>query len=149
MTRYSITKTYSPERGLSCVFRQWRAQSHCRFLHGYALGVSITLSSAVLDERNWVYDYGDFKWVKAFLEEHFDHTTCIAADDPELAHFLDLAARHLIQLRVLPAVGNEAFARFIYEHIAPRITADTHGRVHVDRVTVSEHNANSASYEAV
>lgn len=149
MARYSITKTYSPERGLSCVFRQWRADSHCHFLHGYALGVSITLSCAALDERNWVYDYGDFKWIKTFLEEHFDHTTCIAADDPELPQFQDLAARELIQLRILPAVGNEAFARFIYDYIAPRIAADTNGRVRVDRVTVSEHNANSASYEAV
>jgi 6-pyruvoyltetrahydropterin/6-carboxytetrahydropterin synthase len=149
VARYSITKTYSPERGLSCVFRQWRAQSHCRFLHGYALGVSITLSSAELDARNWVYDYGDFKWVKIFLEENFDHTMCVAADDPELAHFQDLATRGLVQLRVLPAAGNEAFARFIYDYIAPRIHDETEGRVRVDRVTVSEHNANSASFEAV
>ena len=35
---YRSSKTYGHEIGLSAAFRQWRAQSHCRLIHGYALG---------------------------------------------------------------------------------------------------------------
>jgi 6-pyruvoyltetrahydropterin/6-carboxytetrahydropterin synthase len=146
MPRYLTTKTWSPERGFSCTFRQWRAASHCRFLHGYALGVKITLSAERLDERNWVYDFGGLKWVKEFLEDTFDHTTCIAADDPELAVLQDLDTRGLVQLRVLKHVGCEAFARYIHDFINPRIIDETEGRVIVQSVEVFEHSGNSAVY---
>ena len=28
------TKTYGHDLGLSAAFRQWRAESHCRLIHG-------------------------------------------------------------------------------------------------------------------
>lgn len=31
---YQSTKTYGHDRGFSCAFRQWRADSHCRLIHG-------------------------------------------------------------------------------------------------------------------
>ncbi|HEY1097155.1 MAG TPA: 6-carboxytetrahydropterin synthase [Alphaproteobacteria bacterium] len=147
MARYFATKTYSPERGFSCTFRQWRADSHCKFLHGYALGVKMIFASEELDERHWVYDFGGLKWVKAFLEEHFDHTTCIAADDPELTTFKELDAKGLIQLRVLPAIGCESFAKFIYDFIQPRVVDETEGRVVLHSIEVFEHSGNSAVYQ--
>ena len=145
---YCVTKTYSPERGFSCTFRQWRADSHCKFLHGYALGVSLCFASDTLDDRHWVYDFGALKWVKDFLEQTFDHTTCIAADDPALAQFEQMDQDGLIQLRVLPSVGCESFARIIYDFIQPRVENETQGRVALHRVTVSEHSGNSATYQA-
>ena len=35
---HRATKTYGHDLGLSVAFRQWRADSHCRYLHGYAIG---------------------------------------------------------------------------------------------------------------
>ncbi len=147
MPVYFATKTYSPERGLSCAFRQWRANSHCRFLHGYALGVKLTFASEMLDDRNWVYDFGGLKWIKEFLDETFDHTTCIAQDDPELVLFQNMAARNLIQLRLLPATSCEAFAQHIYDFAAPRIAEDTQGRAHLHSAEVFEHSGNSAIFQ--
>lgn len=142
---YQATKTWGAELGLSCCFRQWRAtESHCKFLHGYALGVRVVFEAATLDDRHWVYDFGGLKWIKVFLIEHFDHTTVIAADDPERMLFQSLATRGLIQLRILPAVGCEKFAQWIFEHIAPLIHEQTEGRVSVKSVEVFEHGANSA-----
>ena len=40
---YRSTKTYGNERGLSCAFRQWRADSHCNLIHGYSLGFVLHL----------------------------------------------------------------------------------------------------------
>lgn len=148
MARYLATKTYNPERGLSCTFRQWRAQSHCRFLHGYALGVTLVFACDQLDDKHWVTDFGGLKWVKDYLEYQFDHTTCIAADDPEMATFQTLANQNLIQLRVVPVTSCEGFAKLIYDFVSPRIMTESIGRVVLHSVTVFEHAANSATYSA-
>ena len=141
---YQVTKTWGPELGLSCCFRQWRAESHCRFLHGYALGIRIVFEAASLDARHWVYDFGNLAWLKQSLIDAFDHTTLIAADDPERAVFEDLARRGLIQLRIVPAVGCEAFSEWILMQHADQIQQETQGRVKIHSVEVFEHQANSA-----
>lgn len=110
------SKQYGSEQGLSSVFRQWRATSHCRFLHGYALSIRLLFQAQALDGRNWVVDFGGLKPLKAALADTFDHKTLIAADDPELARFMRLHESGLIDLRVMPkGVGCEAFAQHIYE----------------------------------
>ena len=73
--RYESTKTYGNERGLSCCFRQWKADSHCQYLHGYSLGFRFTFETDHLDERNWVYDFGNCKWIKVFLAVSYTHLT--------------------------------------------------------------------------
>ncbi len=141
------TKTYGHEEGLSCCFRQWRAtHSHCRLLHGYALAFRLTFATGALDARNWCFDFGGLKPVKAWLHEMFDHTLLVAADDPELAEFERLAARGLVALRVLPAVGCEGTARHVFDHVSCFVAAETDGRVWLDEVEVREHSGNSAIY---
>ncbi len=60
---------------VSAAFRQWRAASHCNQVHGYALEFRVKFEADVLDERNWVVDFGNLKQIKAWLEEEFDHRT--------------------------------------------------------------------------
>ncbi|KMY84960.1 Queuosine biosynthesis QueD, PTPS-I [Candidatus Paraburkholderia calva] len=76
-----------PEIGLSCAFRQWRAALHCRFLHGYSLSFIFVFETQILDEQGWVVDFGGLKDLKSGLQEMFDHTTAVAANDPHLAYF--------------------------------------------------------------
>ena len=145
--QWRSTKTYGHEEGLSCCFRQWRAtHSHCRLLHGYALSFRFTFVTATLDERNWCFDFGGLKPIKAWLHEMFDHTTLVAADDPELAAFQDLADRGLAQLRVLESVGCEAIARQTFQHVDGFVADVTSGRVRLEEVEVSEHSGNSARF---
>jgi 6-pyruvoyltetrahydropterin/6-carboxytetrahydropterin synthase len=40
-----VKKTYGHELGLSACFRQHRAKSHCRFLHGYPLSFTFTFAA--------------------------------------------------------------------------------------------------------
>ena len=95
------TKTYNHNVGLSCAFRQWKAkESHCQYLHGYSISVRINFKGN-LDDKNWVYDFGDLKDVKKFLQDTFDHKTVIAEDDPELESFKQLDEKKLIQLTLL------------------------------------------------
>ncbi|MCA9656044.1 MAG: 6-carboxytetrahydropterin synthase [Myxococcales bacterium] len=145
MTLYFSTKTYGHERGLSCCFRQWRDDGHCRFVHGYALAVSLEFRATELDERGWVMGFGHLRPVRRWLEETFDHTLCIAEDDPERARLSALAEAGLCQLRVLPAVGCEAFARHVLEHVSAWLRErGLSPRVTLHRVEVREHGANSA-----
>lgn len=130
---YRSTKTYGNDRGLSCCFRQWRSlHSHCATLHGYSIGIKLIFESDTLDDRNWVYDFGNLAAFKAWADYMFDHTTIIAADDPHLATFVDLAKvttpgdqyqqtspiphqrGSLIDLRIVPHVGCEKFAELAF-----------------------------------
>lgn len=142
---YFSTKTYTHETGLTTTFRQHRATSHCRFLHGYALQVKFVFFANSLDDNGWVVDFGGLKGLKAFLAYWFDHTTVVAADDPNLSDFNQLANIGLIQLRVMPSVGCEAFAAFIFEEAEKWMTSEgLSPRCRLVSVEVSEHGANSA-----
>lgn len=145
---YLSTKTFDNSRGLSCCFRQWKAtHSHCSKLHGYSIGVKITFISKTLDDKNWVYDFGNTKWIKELLEQQFDHTTIIANDDPELDLFLQMYAKGIIDLRVVEAVGCEKFAEWVFNQISLKVSDESGRRVLVKSVEVFEHGANSAIYE--
>lgn len=146
---YQSTKTFPHETGLSCAFRQWRADSHCRYLHGYALAVTLTFEAETLDGNNWVMDFGSFKPVKEWLAEHFDHKTVVAVDDPELDHFKRLDADGIIELVVVMATGCEAFANMIYNHVHEwMMETGAADRVKLVSVEVREHGANSSIYVA-
>ena len=58
MAVFRSTKTYGHEMGFSCAFRQHRADSHCRLVHGYALAFHFEFEATELDVRNWVVDFG-------------------------------------------------------------------------------------------
>lgn len=147
MSAYQSTKVI--ELG-SCSFRQWRAtHSHCRFLHGYQLKAKIWFGGSSLDEKNWIVDFGGLKELKAKLQHIFDHTTTVAADDPELETFKDLDRRGVIQLRVMEkGVGIERAAEVVYDISNRYVQSLTSNRCWVDRVEVFEHEDNSATFSA-
>ena len=145
---YQSTKTYGNEVGLSCCFRQWRADSHCNKLHGYSLGFRFTFEAAALDERNWVYDFGDCKWIKAYLQDKFDHKLVVARDDPILEDEVPvLVLSNIADIRYMDNVGCEKFAESVFNHVAPKIKETTKGRVSLFKVECFEHGANSAIYQ--
>jgi 6-pyruvoyltetrahydropterin/6-carboxytetrahydropterin synthase len=145
---FRSTKRYGHEVGITCAFRQWRAQtSHCQYIHGYALAFKFTFEADTLDARNWVVDFGGLKSLKKKLENAFDHKTVIASDDPHLPAFEELHALGVIDLNILKDVGCEKFAEFAY-YLAKE-TLEEEGfspRCRVIEVEVSEHGANSAIY---
>jgi 6-pyruvoyltetrahydropterin/6-carboxytetrahydropterin synthase len=146
---YQSTKTFCHNVGLSAAFRQWRAESHCKYLHGYALEIKFTFESRELDVRNWVVDFGSLKSLKTMLEWTFDHKTLVAKDDPLIDEFRRLDLIGLIQMVEVPATGCEAFARMIYE--STRIWLEDNGyypRCNLVEVEVREHGGNSAIYKA-
>jgi 6-pyruvoyltetrahydropterin/6-carboxytetrahydropterin synthase len=71
----------------------------------------------------------------------------MAEDDPILDTFKTLDATGAVQLRILPAVGAERFAEFIYNKVNDFIIKETEGRVKVVQVEFKEHEKNTAFYK--
>ena len=143
--------------GFSTCFRQWKANTtHCQYLHGYDVEFEVTFEGD-LDHRNWVWDFGGMKRAKnlidgmqpkEWMEYMFDHTVVVAEDDPAMSDFVDLDARGIIQLRVIPAVGAEKFAEYLYYKLNDFVQLETEGRVKVVKVKFMENHKNSAIYAA-
>jgi 6-pyruvoyltetrahydropterin/6-carboxytetrahydropterin synthase len=144
MSYYTSTKII--ELG-SCAFRQWRAkETHCRFVHGYRLMAKFWFGCKELDHRNWCVNFGGLKELKTILQKQFDHTLCIAADDPLRGIFEDLKTAEGCDLRIMPdGVGIEKTAEWCFKAAEKFLANDD--RVWVQKVEVWEHDQNSAIYE--
>ena len=144
MTKFLSTKKYGHERGLSTAFRQWRADSHCRFMHGYSLEFEFVFGANELDENNWVVDFGGLKPLETWLRLNFDHKTLVALDDPMFSVFEEIHESEVIDMVTVEATGCEMFARMAMEYSSELIQKIYGNRCWVDSVTVREHGANSA-----
>lgn len=142
---YRSTKAWLPSDGFSCTFRQWRAESHCRFLHGYALGIELTFEADELDVRNWVVDFGSLKSFKQQLEDTLDHKTLVASDDPLLPQFKVMHAQGMIDMVEVEATGCEKLSELIGECAQVWLKdAGYAPRVRLVSCKVWEHDKNSA-----
>lgn len=143
---YYVSKTYGHDLGWSATYRQWRAESHCRYLHGYPLAIRLTFAAAERDERGWVVDFGGLGSLRAELASLFDHVTLVASDDPLRDEYDRLHEAGLLRRRIVTAVGCEAFCELVWDLTDAWLVASGHsGRVWVDEITVAEHGANSAT----
>lgn len=143
MAKFTSTKSFY---GFPCTHRQWKAESHCRFVHGYSRSFHFEFECNELTQEMWVMDFGDLKDVKAWLEDMFDHTFLVSKDDPYLETFKELDQQGVIQMRVLPNAGMEGTAQFVYEKVSQMIDKKTDGRVKIIRVEVRENEKNSAIF---
>ena len=122
---FRSTKTF---HFLPCAHRQWRDEGHCRFVHGYDRSVHLVFECSELDDKMWVMDFGGLKPIKAWLEDLFDHTLLINEDDPELEFFQEMEKRDLCRLRVMPNVGMEGSAKYVFEYNQTLDTLTIHHR---------------------
>ena len=146
---YTSTKTYGTVTGLSCAFRQWRADtSHCRFIHGYSLGFRFVFGCSDLDARGWVVNFGGLKNLKKLLEENFDHVLAVASDDPDKELIVSLSAAGVAQVKVFEeGVGCERFAKKAFDLASTVLGSEDSA---INRWVISaecfEHEGNSAIY---
>ena len=144
MAKYISTKTYNQIGPVA--YRQWRADSHCRLIHGYALSFHLEFECDTLDARNWCMDFGGLKPLKGLLEDWFDHTLLVAQDDPMREHLLKLGELKLAKITEVEKTGCEGIADFLYEYINT-IFLPNYGekeRVWCCKVQVRETDANMA-----
>ena len=132
----------------SCAFRQPRATSHCKFIHGYRLKSKFWFEAEELDGNNWVVDFGGLKPLKKRLENQFDHTLCLDVNDPMLMHFESLSDVGAADVRIMNGVGIEMTAKWCYDAANEFLEKeyDNINKAHCVKVEVWEHEGNSATY---
>jgi 6-pyruvoyltetrahydropterin/6-carboxytetrahydropterin synthase len=140
---FKSTKRFT---GFPCTHRQWRAESHCRFVHGYSREFYFEFGAKELTKEGWVVDFGGIKEIKTWLEYTFDHTFLVAQDDPQLEAFKKLDSEGVIQLRVLPNPGMEGTAEYVYNEASKILKKLCGDRAWITLVQVSENEKNSAIY---
>lgn len=148
--KYVSTKEYKD--AFPCAYRQWRADSHCNKIHGYAFSMKFYFGANDLDIRNWVADYGGLRELKSELERQFDHTLLVAEDDPELEFYKEIQSRGLADLTILPRLGCEGLADMLYKFVNGVYIPDSLGtseseRIWCFRVEVRETQSNMAYRE--
>jgi 6-pyruvoyltetrahydropterin/6-carboxytetrahydropterin synthase len=100
--------------------RQHNHDGHCRLIHGHNWSFEITFVADRLDENLFVVDFGKLKWLRTWLEDHFDHTLVLNEDDPHLKRlqaFLETSgvtgghtADDFAKIVVVPNCGAEGIA---------------------------------------
>lgn len=142
--KYISTKSYKHLGPVA--YRQWRADSHCNLIHGYALSFHFEFGAVNLDARNWVVDYGGLKPLKGLLEDWFDHTLLVAEDDPQKNELSKLGEIGLAKITVVEKTGCEGIADFLYEYINDCFLKDYgySDRVMCIKVEVRETDSNMA-----
>ena len=152
--------------------RQHTHGGHCRFIHGHNWSFQFVFAARDLDENGFVVDFGSLGWLKDWLNDNFDHTLCLSADDPAAAYFepssrnrpssvvlesgfdspldlgeeIRLAVSGLVKLRILPAVSAEGIAKYVFGEVSAELCGRTNGRARLVSVTVFEDEVNSATY---
>jgi len=145
MSTYKVVKTYGHDKGFSCAFRQWSADSHCSYIHGYSLGFIITLGTNELNEKNWVYDFGNFIFLEKWLRDHFDHTLLVATNDPHIDEIKSLENNKIAKIVEVPEISCERFAEMTFNFLHNHFELNGYN-VDVLSVEVSEHPGNTAGY---
>jgi 6-pyruvoyltetrahydropterin/6-carboxytetrahydropterin synthase len=114
-------------------------------------------------------DFGGLKEFKAWADDMFDHTLVVAEDDPMLSFFKEMNSivnmgspnpestvpyerGAVCDLRIVPGVGCEMFAKLAYDKMAELLASGDmrypiNPTVRIKSVEVFEHGANSATYE--
>lgn len=150
---YKFTTTKEYVDAFPVAYRQWRADSHCSKIHGYAFTMKFFFGCDEQDVRGWGgVDYGGLKELKNQLEEWFDHTLLVAESDPEIDLYKQMESRGICKLTILPGLGCENLADMLYKYIngvyiPNMLGAGEAARTWCYRVEVRETHSNMAFRE--
>lgn len=133
--------------GYPCAHRRWAHNGHCAWVHGYSRSFLVWFESSEREENTgFVMDFGGLKPIKDWLSDKFDHTLLLDASDPLLGDFKILEEKGACKLTILPDVGMEGTAKYVYDYIDQWVREQTNNRVWVFSVECRENEKNSAIY---
>lgn len=132
--------------------RQHMHDGHCALIHGHNWSFEFTFGADRLDPNGFVVDFGKLGWLRDFLEELFDHTLVLNADDPHLEGLEEALgggdhSPMFAKIVILPDVSCEGLAKYLFEKVNMQLAGFARG-VRVQEVTVYEDQKNSATATA-
>jgi 6-pyruvoyltetrahydropterin/6-carboxytetrahydropterin synthase len=158
----SIAKRFA---NLPFAHRQHNHDGHCRLVHGHNWDFELEFECNKLDENQFVVDFGKLKFIRQWLEERFDHTLVLNADDPHLEYLKKVlnpkfgpnaetnppTDDEFAKIVVLPNGGAEGLAVYCLVELNKLLESQFGYPVprglRIKRVTVFEDEKNSATAE--
>jgi 6-pyruvoyltetrahydropterin/6-carboxytetrahydropterin synthase len=132
-----------------CCHRSWAHPGKRFFLHGCERTFEVEFACAETEpSTGLVVDGSALNAVRTALRYQFDHTTLIAADDPQCDLFELLAKRGVIDLRIMDNTGMEGSAAWVFETAERIVGLATGGRVWVSRIEARESRNNVVTLTA-
>ncbi len=146
MATYTSTKFFK-EIG-PCAYRNWQSDTDCYLLHGYDRSFRFVFGCDQLDKQGFVVDFGGLKNVKRQLEDWFDHTVILQADDPLVHVFRQIEKAGHLKLQTFPLISCEGLAEFVGEYVDEVIRGKNNSRCWVISCEMIEAEKNSAIWTA-
>lgn len=127
-------------------------QGKCRHLHGHTYHVRVVLSAELLDQYDFVIDFGDIKRMfDVWVQQHWDHATLVSELDQPLLDFLVSQKQDHFVIPGQRNTTSEALAEFLFKQFSKILStsqyADT--TIRLCEVVVSESDYSHACYQAV
>jgi 6-pyruvoyltetrahydropterin/6-carboxytetrahydropterin synthase len=91
-------------------------------------------------------DFGGLKAIKRQLEDWFDHTVILQADDPLVHTFRELTTKGHCKLQTFPLISCEGLAEYVGEYVDYMLHEANGGRNWVVSCEMIEAEKNSAIY---
>jgi len=141
---YTSTKFFK-EIG-PCAYRNWKSDTDCYMLHGYDRSFRFVFGASHLDKQGFVVDFGGLKAIKRQLEDWFDHTVILQADDPLVKTLRELTTKGHCKLQTFPLISYEGLAEYVGEYVDYMLHEANGGRNWVVSCEMIEAEKNSAIY---
>jgi len=98
-----------------------------------------------LDDKGFVVDFGDLKFIKQWFQDELDHAYVFNADDSETEKML-AEYPNLFNAYPVACCSAEGLAQHAFENIAPLLKEHHGARVFLVSVEVLEDSKNAAVY---
>jgi len=152
----TCTKHYAD---LPFAHRQHNHDGHCALIHGHNWAFTFTFEADQLDSNGFVIDFGKLKWLRRWLEDHFDHTLVLNSSDSQLEYLQTVlmpvggGEPIFAKIVLVPNCGAEGLARWVHGAVTALLTVHASEAVierglRVQSVEVHEDARNHATYTA-
>ncbi|MEM8867824.1 MAG: 6-carboxytetrahydropterin synthase [Verrucomicrobiota bacterium] len=132
-------------RDIPFAHRQHHHDGRCSLIHGHNWAINITFACERVDASGFVVDFGQLKYLKAWIDQNLDHACLFNEDDPEQERLFNQAG-DLFKAYLLPSCSSEGIAQHLYTVFDPMVREHTDERVWITEIEIEEDSKNSASY---
>ena len=138
---YTCSKTYSD---IPFAHRQHKHQGHCNLIHGHNWSFKFTFTCLELDDKGFVVDFGDLKFIAKWLEQ-LDHAYVYNRGDRETEKLL-LNHPDLFKAYPVESCSAEGLAKHAFDQVSQLLNQHLGARVSLQSVEVFEDSRNAARY---
>ena len=126
--------------------RQPLHEGHCSKMHGHNWSIIIEFEAKELDANGFVVDFGNLKYIKAFIDEHLDHACLSSKEDSQVQDLSQSEYKDLFKILWVDNASCEGIAQFLFETFSQLVKEKEAGRVSIRSLKLYEDEKNFVSY---